>query len=62
MSDTTRYPTYSKCRECGYVEDGVCGISWGYACENCGAVDTTDIVRRRKRSAQVRQTEVLGDE
>lgn len=48
--DTTRYPTYSKCRECGHVEDGVCGISWGFACENCGAVDTTDIVRRPEAS------------
>lgn len=47
--ERTRFATYAKCRKCGHVEDGVCGVFWGHRCENCGAVDATDIVRRRQR-------------
>jgi len=49
MSDKTRYPTYSKCRECGYVEDGVCGVMFGHTCSKCGAIDAAKIVQRRQR-------------
>ena len=42
-------PTYLRC-ECGYKEDGVCGLFFGYVCPECGGVGTADIIVRRKRT------------
>lgn len=39
--------TYSRCKECGHREEGVCGLMFGHKCESCGAVDAATIVRRR---------------
>ena len=41
---------YSKCKECGHVEPGVCGVMFGHRCDKCGAIDAAVI--RRKKEAQ----------
>ena len=38
--------TYLRC-SCGYREEGVCAVFYGWTCPSCGGVDTADIKVRR---------------
>jgi hypothetical protein len=40
--------SYLRCR-CGYREEGVCGVFYGWTCPECGGVDTARIIVRRQR-------------
>jgi hypothetical protein len=40
--------TYLRCR-CGYKEDGVCAVFFGWTCPKCGGTDTANIIVRRER-------------
>lgn len=38
---------WSKCKKCGYKEDGICAIFFGHKCDNCGGVDCTTVHSRK---------------
>lgn len=41
--------TYSRCKDCGFKEEGVCGVMYGHRCDGCGAVDKAKIIVRRRK-------------